>query len=154
VSKRSEKHPATYKPCGFIRRLAIMLYDSLAIIALLMLVTAVAMLLGMENQTAGKDPLYSSGLLLVWFFYLAWCWRNGGMTLGMRAWRVNIESDYGDRPGWGQCAIRFLVSGLSALAGGLGFLWSLFRSDRQTWHDLASNTQLYYQPKIKLTGAE
>lgn len=126
-----------------------MLYDGLAIIALLMLVTAAAMLLGMENRTAGKDPVYSAGLLVVWFAYLGWCWSRGGMTLGMRAWKVRIENANGDCPGWGQCAVRFMVSWLSAGAAGMGFAWSLFRSDRKTWHDLASNTRLLQYRKSK-----
>lgn len=120
-----------------------MLYDGLVIIALLMLFTAIAMLLGMEDRTAGKDPAYTAGLLFVWFMYLGWCWRWGGMTLGMRAWKVRIENVDGECPGWRQCAVRFLVSWLSAGVAGIGFAWSLFRADRQTWHDLASNTRLF-----------
>jgi uncharacterized RDD family membrane protein YckC len=126
-----------------------MLYDGLAIIALFMLVTAAAMLLGMENRTAGKDPVYSAGLLIVWFVYLGWCWSRGGMTLGMRAWKVRIENADGESPGWGQCAVRFMVSWLSAGAAGMGFAWSLFRADRKTWHDLASNTRLIQFRKSK-----
>jgi uncharacterized RDD family membrane protein YckC len=64
------------------------------------------------------------------------------MTLGMRAWKVRIVNDKGESPGWGPCAIRFLVSWLSAGIAGIGFAWSLFRSDRKTWHDLASKTCL------------
>jgi len=135
------------KPCGLFRRLLVMLYDGLVIIALLMLATAIAMLLGMENRTAGKDPLYTAGLLVVWFLYQGWCWRKGGLTVGMRAWKVRIENTDGECPDWSQCAVRFLVSWLSAAVAGIGFAWSLFRADRKTWHDLASNTRLLQVPK-------
>lgn len=130
------------EPCGLFRRLMIMVYDGLVVIALLMFVTTLAMLLGMENRTAAKDPIYTAGLVIVWFLYLGWCWRKGGMTLGMRAWRVRIENSEGECPGWGQNLVRFLVSILSATLVGIGFFWSLFRSDRKTWHDLASKTRL------------
>ena len=128
--------------CGLFRRLLIMLYDSLVVIALMMFATAVAMALGMKNRTAAIDPPYTAGLLVVWFLYLGWCWRYGGMTLGMRAWKVRIQNREGHSPGWAQCLVRFVVALLSAAAGGLGFIWSWFRSDRQTWHDLASHTRL------------
>ena len=129
-------------PCSLLRRLLIMLYDGVIIIALLMLATAIAMLAGMGNHTAMRDPLYTACLVLVWFAYLAWCWHQGGMTLGMRAWHVCITDETGHRPGWGWCAIRFLASILSAALAGLGFIWSLIDSNKRTWHDKASHTQL------------
>ena len=130
------------KPCGLFRRLLIMLYDTVVVIALLMLATTLAMLAGMGNQTALHDPVYTAGLVLIWFFYLAWCWHKGGMTLGMRAWRVCITDERGDLPGWKQCAVRFLVSILSAAPAGLGFAWSLVDQKKRTWHDMASGTSL------------
>ncbi len=119
-----------------------MLYDSLVVIALLLLATALALLAGSGQVIAGRDPLFTLYLLVTWFFYLAWCWRNGGMTVGMRAWKVTIVGDTGEKPGWGQCALRFLVSLFSAACLGAGFAWSLFESRKRTWHDLASRTRL------------
>lgn len=119
-----------------------MLYDGLVVIALLLLATALALLAGSGQVIAGRDPLFTLYLLVVWFFYLAWCWRNGGMTVGMRAWKIMISSDKGGKPGWGQCALRFLVSLGSAACLGVGFAWSLFEPQKRTWHDLASRTRL------------
>jgi uncharacterized RDD family membrane protein YckC len=133
---------AAGSPCGLFRHLLIMIYDAVVILALLMLATAVAMLFGMENYTATEDPVYTSCLVAIWFAYLGWCWHKGGMTLGMRAWRVRIESKSGHLPGWGQCLIRFVASFVSASVAGLGFAWSLFDRERRTWHDLASRTRL------------
>jgi len=133
---------ASGKPCGLFRRLLIMLYDAIVVIALLMLATAVAMLAGMGNQTALHDPAYTAVLALIWFFYLVWCWHKGGMTLGMRAWRVCITDERGGLPGWKHCAVRFLVSILSAALAGLGFAWSLIDQKDRTWHDMASGTSL------------
>lgn len=129
-------------PCGLARHLLIMLYDGVVIIALLMLATALAMLAGMGNQTAMQDPTYTAFLVAIWFMYLLWCWHGGGMTMGMRAWHVCIIDEKGDHPGWGSCAIRFLVSILSATVASLGFLWPLFDSKKRTWHDMASGTRL------------
>lgn len=136
------KKRITGAPCTLGRRLLVMLYDALVVTALLLLATSVALLAGSGQVFAGKDPLFTLYLLLVWFVYLAWCWRKGGMTVGMRAWKVRIESKEGGVPGWGQCALRFLVALGSAACLGLGFAWSLFEAEKRTWHDAASRTRL------------
>lgn len=133
---------AAERPCGLGRRLLIMAYDAAAVVALLMLVTAMAMLTGFRELNAIRDPLYGAALLSAWVLYLGWCWRHGGMTLGMRAWRVRIVTLRGGTPGWGACLLRFAVSLLSAAAAGLGFLWSLFDARNRCWHDIASGTRL------------
>lgn len=133
---------ANARPCGLGRRLLVMAYDAAAIVALLMLVTALIMLAGFRELSAVRDPLYAAVLFSTWFLYLGWCWRHGGMTLGMRAWKVRVESLRGESPGWGACLLRFAVSLLSAAAAGLGFLWSLFDPQRRCWHDIASGTRL------------
>ena len=133
-------------PCGLGRRLLVMLYDAVVVIALLLLATGLALLAGSGKVTAGQDAWFTAYLLLAWFLYLGWCWRRG-MTVGMRAWRVVIEREDGSAPGWGACLVRFAVSLLSAACLGLGFAWSLFDPDRLTWHDRASGTRfLRVQP--------
>lgn len=119
-----------------------MVYDSLVVVALLLLATALALLIGFDQVTAGKSPVFTLYLLAVWFLYLAWFWHRGGMTVGMRTWRVVIEREDSQRPAWGQCLLRFLVSLVSAGFFGLGFAWSLFDRQKRTWHDMASKTRL------------
>lgn len=137
-----QHHAETGVPCGLGRRLLAMAYDALVVVALLLLATGLALLAGSGQVTAGKDPLFSLYLLMVWFLYFAWCWRRGGMTVGMRAWRIVLRSDDGSEAGWGQCAVRFLVAILSAACLFLGFCWSLFDERKRTWHDRASRTRL------------
>lgn len=133
---------ATVKPCGLIRRIAAIAYDAAIVLSLMILATLLAMLLIPGQKTALRDPGFTVYLLLVWYVYLAWCWRKGGMTVGMRAWRIRIEDEAGAAPGWGRTLLRFLVSLLSAAALGAGFLWSLLDSRKRTWHDIASGTRL------------
>jgi len=129
------------QPCGLGRRLLAMLYDALILVALLLLATALALLAGSGAVTAGRDAFFTLYLLVVWFLYLALCWRLG-MTIGMRAWRIRIQNANGEKPGWAACLVRFLVSLLSAVPAGLGFWWSLFDRERRSWHDIASDTYL------------
>jgi uncharacterized RDD family membrane protein YckC len=130
-----------HRPCGLPRRLLAMLYDALAVVALLLLATGVALLAGSGQVTAGHDLWFTLYLLGVWFIYLAISWRRG-MTVGMRAWRVTIQNRDGAPPGWGQCILRFAVALVSAGLLGLGFWWSLFDDHKRCWHDMASNTCL------------
>jgi len=138
--KRRTETPG--QPCGFPRHLLIMIYDSLVVLSVLMLATLLAILAGFGGKTALKDPLSTLYLLTAWYAYLAWCWHSGGMTVGMRAWRVKIEDIKGERPGWRKTAIRFVVSLVSAAPFGLGYIWSLFDRDKRTWHDILSGTRL------------
>ena len=119
-----------------------MVYDFAIVISLLMLATMLAMLVGFSDRMAMKDPVYTAYLLSIWFIYLTWCWHKGGMTVGMRAWRVRIEDENGNRPSWGRSTIRFLAALLSTAFAGIGFLWALGDSRNRTWHDFLSGTRL------------
>lgn len=119
-----------------------MAYDAVAVIVLMMAVTALLLLTPLGRQRAIEDPLPTAILLFTWYLYLAWCWRRGGLTLGMRAWRTRLIFEQPTPPGWGRCLLRFLVSLVSAAAFGAGFLWSLLNPGRKTWHDLASRSAL------------
>ncbi len=130
------------KPGGLLRNLVAMLYDSLIVIALWMVATALAMLAGFRELNVVGDPLFALYLLLVWCLYLTWFWHKGGMTVGMRAWRIRIVREDGSLPGWAPCLGRFAASLLSAAALGLGFLWSIFDPLKRSWHDILSGTRL------------
>jgi uncharacterized RDD family membrane protein YckC len=125
-----------------LRRLIAMVYDTVIVIALLMLAAMAALLAGFREQTAFRDPGYTIYLGAVWCSYIVGCWHAGGMTLGMRAWRIRIEDKGGARPGWLICLLRFTVSLFSAALAGLGFLWAVFDPQKRAWHDILSGTRL------------
>ena len=133
------------EPCGFFRRLAAIVYDAAVVTALLMLATALALLAGFQDQTALRDAGYTLYLLAVWAAYIVGCWHVGGMTLGMRAWRLRVLDERDQPPGWSASIVRFLTSLLSAAVFGMGFFWSLANPEKRTWHDLLSRTRLVRQ---------
>lgn len=139
--------PSSAEPCGLGRRLMVMFYDAVAVVALMMAVTALLLFTPLRDQTAFIDPAPTALMLLTWFLYLARCWRKGGVTLGMRAWRCKLVFDDGKAPGWGKCLARFAVSLVSTAAAGLGFAWSLFDPLKRTWHDKACGSRLIRLPK-------
>jgi uncharacterized RDD family membrane protein YckC len=129
--------------CGLARRLLAMLYDALVVTGLLLIATALASPFDQGNQQALRDPWFTLYLLGVWFAYLAVSWLRGGMTVGMRAWQIQLRREDGGPVTWKACLLRFAVSLLAAASFGLGFLWALFDPEQRAWHDMASKTRLY-----------
>jgi len=125
----------------------VMFYDGVIMLGLLMLAAAVALPFGEAEKMAFRDIGFTFWLLLVCFIYLAACWRYGGMTVGMRAWRVRIVSQEGETISWVACLLRFLTGVLSVTALGLGVFWALLDKKGRCWHDLASRTLLIRNDK-------
>lgn len=120
----------------------VMAYDTIVVLALMMLATGPVLLVHPATLTAGKDVWYTLYLIGVWFFYLGWCWHYGGLTLGMRAWRVQLLTDSSQPMSWLHIGLRFAGSLVSALPLGAGYVWSLFNPERRTWHDHWSRSRL------------
>jgi uncharacterized RDD family membrane protein YckC len=134
------------------RRLGAMLYDSLLLLAVLMLGTAAMLFLtGGEAIRSDTHPMlewaYRVLLVVLTLGFFGLFWTRGGQTLGMAAWRIKVERDDGARLTWRDSAVRLACAVLSWLPAGLGFLWMLFDRDRKTWHDRLSHTRVVLLPK-------
>lgn len=128
--------------CRLPRRLLAMLYDAVVMLGLLLLAAAVALPFGDVNKVALHDFWFTLWLLAVCFAYLGTGWRYGGMTIGMRVWRLKLVGDDERIISWPRCLLRFLVGLVSVGAFGLGVLWALVDSRNRGWHDLAARTLL------------
>ncbi len=104
---------------GFWRRLAAVTYDTLILAALLMVAAALATLVvellwpGLSSRDPDAlrhHPLYGIWLALWWAGYYSWCWRKGGQTVGMKAWRLRLVSTLTGRLYNWQIAVRLGVS--------------------------------------------
>lgn len=104
--------------------------------------SALALPFGEVQKIAFQDFWFTLWLVFVCFAYLGGCWHYGGMTVGMRAWRVRLINTDSGLVSWPKCLLRFLVGGLSLAAFGLGFVWVLFDQKNRTWHDIAAQTLL------------
>ena len=158
--------PATASACPLWRRLAAMLYDLLAVVAIVMVV-------GLLCQLATGGKLISTGAVVhipVWYpllqgaliaAYFIASWRLGGQTLGMRPWRIRLVRQGGGVPSFRQLVIRLviaaaplLVLGLAPMLGlrttlcVLGLVWAswfvpaLFDVHRRALHDFVAGTEL------------
>jgi len=134
--------------CTLARRLMVILYDSFAVLAIFFLLTAI-WVIGNSGEAITQAnklyPLYILSLGISAWIYCALSWRRGGLTLGMRAWKVQLVTEDGNKISWGASLLRFCSAwlGMTALAG--GFLISLFRKDRACWQDLLSHSRLIRQ---------
>ncbi|MDH3351948.1 MAG: RDD family protein [Gammaproteobacteria bacterium] len=134
---------------GLLRRFGAIIYDTLLIIALLMLVTYF-FLLGRGGEPLEPYTLpHQITLFVVIYAFFAGFWSRSGSTLGMLAWGLRVETPDGRAPSVSAATIRFFAAMLSWLPFGLGFFWQLWDKEQLTWHDRLSGTRLRYYPKRK-----
>lgn len=129
-------------PVGLARRFAAILYDLLLLLAVLFAASIpVTMILGI-NYGHPLYPLYIFYIYMLCFLYFGWFWVHGGQTPAMKTWQIRLVETRGSNVSWKQALYRYLAAFISWTALGVGFLWSLIRKDKATWHDLISNTRL------------
>ena len=153
-------------PCPLWRRLAALVYDLLAVVAIVMVVGLLCQL-----ATGGKLITTGAHVLIPWWYrplqglvvaaYFTSSWRYGGQTLGMRPWHTRLTRDDGSAPSWPQTVIRVLVAAapllllmLAPLFGLRTTLWitllvwagwfapALFDPRQRALHDLLAGTEL------------
>lgn len=143
-------------PAGLGRRLGAMLYDAFLVAAIWMLigvvhVVIVRLLLGLPEEALaagmGQHLILQTAMLASAFAFFAFFWCRGGMTLGMQAWRLRVQTRDGGTMSLRQAMTRYLVAWLSVAALGLGYLWVLFDAERRSWPDIASGTRVVVLPK-------
>ena len=165
--------PDTIRAPGVFRRLAVLVYDAMVMLAVLFLATALALPLSQGEAVAAESPLFQLYLLTVMFLYLGWFWTHAGQTVAMRAWRLQVVDVNGAGIGWGLALRRFLAALLPMLPGLLwlglsgrrgdwmvlaailvpwlgSFLWVAIDPQKRALHDILSATRmLQYAPAAK-----
>lgn len=143
-------------PAGLSRRLGAMLYDGFLVTAIWLAVTVAHLaffrfVLGQQADEIGTTQfdIWSLRLMLLFFvtLFFVYSWRRGGMTLGMQAWRLRVQTTDGHAITLKQSLIRCVTAWLSLAAFGIGYWWVLFDRQRRSWPDIASNTQTVVLPK-------
>jgi uncharacterized RDD family membrane protein YckC len=133
-----DEESTTGVPAGLFRRLAALLYDLALTIALAFIATF-AMLPFTRGEAiltstqGAMGHLYHAILFLIVFGYFGWCWTQSGQTLGMKAWRIRLQSADGRRLNWAGAAVRF-TSGVAIALMAISGSVLLLRHDR--WPEL------------------
>lgn len=153
-------------PCPLWRRLIALVYDLLAVVAIVMVVGYVCQRItggelihtGAQTQIAWwYQPL--QGLVISAYFVVSWL--RGGQTLGMRPWRLRLTGRDGERIKLPQALIRVVAAGAPLLllevapwVGMRSALWAvvvawvvwfavaLIDPRRRALHDIAAGTEL------------
>ncbi len=127
---------------GFFRHLAIVFYDALLLLALLFLAAALVLPFNSGEAFSSSSIIFPFYLMAVSFFYYGWFWTHGGQTLGMKTWKVKIQTFDNTPLSWKHVFIRFF-SALISWFFALGFFWKMIDKKNQTWHDHLSKTALF-----------
>ncbi|AKX44849.1 hypothetical protein AKN87_06845 [Thiopseudomonas alkaliphila] len=160
MAKPLLKPSGNFPLAGLGKRLAAMFYDSLLVIALVMVLTLIyqqvvlRLIYGADKlqqlSESGQldiDPLLSTLLLFSVFAFFAKFWTHTGQTLGMQVWGVRVQNKDGSAISLWQALLRFFVAIPSLLLGGLGYFWLVFSAKKATWHDLYSDSVVIQLPK-------
>lgn len=134
---------------GFFRRLTVILYDLLLLIAVLFVATALVLPLNAGKAYTTQQFFFPLYLLLVSFLFYAWFWTHGGQTLGLRAWKIKVLTLDKKTISWKQALLRFAAALLSWGFFGLGFMWILVDKNQCSWHDHLSKTALFFDTQDK-----
>ena len=143
-----------------IKRLAAMIYDSLLVFGVLFAATLPLLILSAGNtpsidtgevihelDPAAEGHLFQLYLLAVFIGFYCWFWLRKGQTLGMRAWRLQVENMQGERINIKQCLLRLGGAALSLACLGAGYWWAWIDKDKLSWHDRLSNSSIVLLPK-------
>ncbi len=131
---------------GFWRRVAALFYDGILLVGMLILATVPVLLLTGGQVVAPGNLAYQFYLFAVSCTFFCVFWIRGGQTPGMRAWRLRVVADNGERIDGRRAIVRFVGSIVSLLAFGLGFFWILIDREHRAWHDRASRTRVVLTP--------
>ena len=132
------------KDAGFFKRVFSLIYDSLAVIGIML---SLSLLLVLVNGGSTEENKFASVIqfLIITFsgpcFYTYFWLTNNGQTLGMQAWKIQLIST-NNGLSVKDCLYRCFISLISFLIFGIGYLLILFRKDNKSLADLLTNTQI------------
>lgn len=153
-----------FPPAGVLPRMMAMVYDAMLLFALLCLATLLAVLVtgkldpnipeASSQVMHEADPLlaglgFQLYLVAVVIGFYSLFWRKNGQTLGMQAWRIQVQTRDGSKPGWLRCIARCLAAIVSMAPGFIGYWWVWIDREKLSWHDRLSGTRVIRLPKGK-----
>lgn len=118
-----------------IKRYLAVVYESLLMVALALVLTAIYyMLFGDASQGWKRLGLQ----LLVWGSmgaYFVRCWTVSGQTLASQTWKLKVVNQQGQLLVWQQAVMRYVVGSILLLPAGLTLWWAILDREQQFLHD-------------------
>lgn len=151
------ENTTAYPRAGLWRRLAALLYDGFLVAAIWMFLGyIVQFIFGVDsNQLVDgrvqTDPIQDVVLFTLMLgsaagFY-CYFWLRSGQTLGMLAWRLQVQNRHGGKLSLQQALWRFVLAWPAFFAAGLGYLWLYLDSNKDAVHDRLSGTKVVLVPR-------
>jgi uncharacterized RDD family membrane protein YckC len=141
-------------PAGLGRRFACLVYDTLLLLAVLFLGSALFTTAAGAADTLVTRIVLQALLVAVAGAYFIWCWTRSGQTLPMQAWHLRIvDAGNGRPPGFRQALTRYLLAIPGTLIAGVAFLWGILDRDRLFLHDRLSGTRIVNTNPIRRSTA-
>lgn len=151
-----------FPKAGLLRRLASLMYDGLVVIAFAMLTTIMYLffiqsLISFDVLSLGKyedvsaliqdsSLLYGLRAILLVFvsvLFFSYFWTKSGQTIGMRAWRLKVQTPDGALLSWPKAILRSLTAVL-----GLGNLLVLIDfKQKRALQDMICGTEVVFLTK-------
>ncbi|SKA54617.1 RDD family protein [Enterovibrio nigricans] len=143
------------KGAGFFRRMGAWLYDFMVLVAVEMLAIglvvagfAIAIQFGFSiegyedvshylTSNPTVSPIFTVYVFAIAAGFYGYFWTRAGQTVGMKAWKLKLVSEFGGNITFTQAVIRMATSCLGA-----GNLLALFDRNNRAFQDHFSNSQV------------
>lgn len=139
---------------GIVRRFMALVYDTFLILGIALpygaIVTFIRKALGGDTLTpvSGFAEFFIlAGLWGCICIYYTWCWLRKGQTLGMKSWRIQLQTMTGSKPTAGLCFNRCVFATLLNACFGLGLIWCLIDKNGATLYDRFTGSRVVRLPK-------
>lgn len=133
-------------PAGVARRLAAAIYDLLLLAALWMVSTFAIVIARGGTAVPPGNAAYQLLLAAITALFFIGFWVRGGQTLGMRAWRLRVESRDGAPLTIARATGRMLAAALTLLPLGAGLWWQWLDREGLAGYDRLAGTRVIVLP--------
>jgi uncharacterized RDD family membrane protein YckC len=147
MNKDEVSNPDCTQTPSLIKLGACFIYDALAVVALCFVSALVVIILIGDASYGLKRYLLQVVLWLAIGVYFVWCWKKTGQTLAMKTWQLKLVNEDGQLLPLNLAMARYVLSTLSLVLFGLGFLWAMVDRDHLYLHDRLLNTHIIYVPR-------
>jgi uncharacterized RDD family membrane protein YckC len=147
MNKDEVSNPDCTQTPSLIKLGACFIYDALAVVALCFVSALVVIILIGDASYGLKRYLLQVVLWLAIGIYFVWCWKKTGQTLAMKTWQLKLVNKDGKLLPLNLAMARYVLSTLSLMLFGLGFLWAMVDRDHLYLHDRLLNTHIIYVPR-------
>ena len=133
------------QPAGFLKRILALVYDSLLIVAIVLVLSLLLVFVNEGYPESGSIVSFIQFFILVFAgptFYTYFWIANKGQTTGMQAWKIKLVTKDGTELTTQKTMLRCLISTISFACFGLGYLWILYDKDNLSWSDILTKTKV------------